>query len=226
VNAATGARTIFATGGYLERPGALTLSADGSLLLLDFGFAASPGNGRLVRIDPASAMQTLLHSGDGPVYVADLAELPNGDILVGEMNGADSGLFRWNHVTGEETKVTRDTIDVTSIVVGPQGDIDVTWSPDAGSDTGFSLSQLDLSTGTLKTIMGLFEAFQMARAPNGNLFIAGGLAFRVYQVDPANGTYVGEINCQPDIIRAVAVWPDVTVPTQSFTWGRIKAQYR
>jgi sugar lactone lactonase YvrE len=178
-----------------------------------------------VRIDLASGAQTPLHTGDGPVYVGDLAELPDGDILVGEKNGADRGLFRWNHTTGEETKVTRDTIDVTSIVVGPQGDIYVTSSPDAASDTNFELDQLDLSTGSLRKLTPLLEGFQMSQAPDGSLFIADGLGFSVDHFT-TSGAFVDDINCQPDIIRAVAVWPDGIVPTQSTTWGKLKARYR
>jgi sugar lactone lactonase YvrE len=224
VDPSTGAQTVFATGGYLVRPGALALSATGALLVLDFG--ATIGDGRLVRIDLASGQQTLLHSGDGPSYVADLAELPDGDILVGEKNGVDSGIYRWNHMTSQETKITGGYMEVTSIVVEPQGNIYVTWSPDAGSDTGFELDQLDLSTGSLHMITGLWEAFQMAQAPDGSLWIAAGLAFSANHFDPTTGAYLGDINCQPDIIRTLAVWPDVIVPTQSTTWGKLKAQYR
>jgi hypothetical protein len=226
VNPTTGAQTVFATGGYIVHPGALALSADGSLLLLDFGPTPGLDQGRLVQIDPVSAGQTLLHMGDGPYYVCDLAELPGGDILLGEKNGADSGLFRWSRTTGEETKVTRDTVDVTSIVVEPQGDIYVNSAPDVGSDVCCALGRLDLSKGTLNPIMGVFEAFQMAQAPDGTLWIAAGLAFRAEHVDPTTASYLGEVNCQPDIIRSVAVWPEGVVPTRTTTWGKIKAQYR
>jgi len=73
---------IEASGGHLERPAAIAVDVDHSLLASDAGTGAA-GDGKVVRIDPASGLQTLVATAgalDRPAGIdVTLAEFPDAD---------------------------------------------------------------------------------------------------------------------------------------------------
>lgn len=138
VNPATGALTEIsrngAQGDLFRHPYDIAVAADGSLLVADMGAYATPSartpDGRIIRVDPVTGMQSLVTSGNLLVDPAGVAVAPDGLIYVIENVGllGQPGVVSVNPATGAQTLVTQggQLCYPFGIAVHPNGSLLVT----------------------------------------------------------------------------------------------------
>ena len=215
VDPSSGAQAVFASGGFLLNPGSIGLGTNGTLLLTDYG--QQTGDGKIIRLDPTTAAQTLVVGG--LKEPTDALELSSGDILISDYDDADPGMFLWHHASGQITKVTHEPLYVTSILLASDGSIYIAEVA--------QFDRLDLLSGNVTGLSPIYALFKMAQESSGDTVLAGGESSNVYRVDPTSGattvvSHLGNLFYP----LAIAVWPDAPVRAQSLTWGKLKAQYR
>jgi len=117
----TGERTLLASGGRMVNPTGLALDAAGQIFVVDGGPVISDWpsqmiyDGRIIRIDPATGVQTLVSSGGLLLNPQSLAVGPSGDLYVLNHWGGSSGvgldqLVRINPTTGVQTLIVTDFV--------------------------------------------------------------------------------------------------------------------
>jgi len=115
----TGERTLLASGGRMVNPTGLALDAAGQIFVVDGGPVISDWpsqmiyDGRIIRIDPATGVQTLVSSGGLLLNPQSLAVGPSGDLYVLNHWGLSNGigldqLVRINPTTGVQTLLVND----------------------------------------------------------------------------------------------------------------------
>jgi sugar lactone lactonase YvrE len=108
IDPATGAQTVVTTGGYLNSisnsAGGIALEANGQILVIDIEIAMPDGSSvpGIVRVDPATGLQSLVTTGDLLYTPFDIAVEANGQIVVTDR----AGIIRVDPVTGAQTLVT------------------------------------------------------------------------------------------------------------------------
>ena len=137
-NPATGALTEVsrngAQGDFFRHPYDIAVAADGSLLVADMGAYATPSDrtpdGRIIRVDPVTGVQSLVASGNLLVDPAGLALAPNGLIYVIENVGTlgQPGVVSVDPATGAQSLVTQggQLCYPFGIAVHPNGSVLVT----------------------------------------------------------------------------------------------------
>jgi sugar lactone lactonase YvrE len=137
-NPASGALTEIsrngAQGNLFRHPYDIAVAPDGSLLVADMGTYATPGartpDGRIIRVDPVTGMQSLVTSGNLLVDPAGLAVAPDGLIYVVENVGllGEPGVVSVNPANGAQTLVTQggQLCYPFGIAVHPSGSLLVT----------------------------------------------------------------------------------------------------
>ena len=137
-NPATGALTEVsrngAQGDFFRHPYDIVVAADGSLLVADMGAYATPSDrtpdGRIIRVDPVTGVQSLVASGNLLVDPAGLALAPNGLIYVIENVGTlgQPGVVSVDPATGAQSLVTQGghLCYPFGIAVHPNGSVLVT----------------------------------------------------------------------------------------------------
>jgi sugar lactone lactonase YvrE len=193
VDPATGAQTIFSSGGLFQHPSGIAFASDGTVIVSDRVAHA------IIAVNPQTGTQTVVSSGGmlgDPVNVNVAA---NGDIIVCDpaaFGGNPGGVIRINPTTGLQTAVASGGHFVVAIglaveasgtfLVGDRGP--QAWGPDGiiiriTPDTG---SQVVLAQGGL-----LWNPDHLAIGINGDIFVAdhdspdgGGSVFRI---DPVSG---------------------------------------
>ncbi len=137
-NPATGALTEVsrngAQGDFFRHPYDIVVAADGSLLVADMGAYATPSDrtpdGRIIRVDPVTGVQSLVASGNLLVDPAGLALAPNGLIYVIENVGTlgQPGVVSVDPATGAQSVVTQGEhlCYPFGIAVHPNGSVLVT----------------------------------------------------------------------------------------------------
>ena len=137
-NPATGALTEISRNGpqgdLFRHPYDIAVAGDGSLLVADMGAYATPSDrtpdGRIIRVDPVTGVQSLVTSGNLLVDPAGLAIAPNGLIYVIENVGTlgQPGVVSVDPATGAQTLVTQGghLCYPFGIAVHPNGSVLVT----------------------------------------------------------------------------------------------------
>jgi hypothetical protein len=126
IDPVTAAQTIVATNGFLGNGGnpALTLAADGQILVLSLALPGTLDGTAVIRIDPVTGAQTLVTTRGLLNYPCGIAVEADGQILVsGQIVVADTvvhGVIRVDPVTGAQTVVTTDDFQLCALAVVPK----------------------------------------------------------------------------------------------------------
>jgi len=155
----------------------------GDLLVADYD------GGKIIRIDPSSGAQTLVAISPLLEEAADLALVPNGDLIVTSEDSADPGILR----------VT--PAGVVTRVVGAANGLDRPYgaglAPDGGvrvvdysfGPTG-ALFNFDPGAGALQTLSTnnrFFDSLGLDVAPDGSVYVASNAPPQINRFDPTTG---------------------------------------
>jgi hypothetical protein len=171
----------------------------GDILIADPN--AFAGLGGILRVDPASGMQTAISSGGNFVDPRGVALEPGGTILVVDPNAfaGPGGVLRVDPANGAQTALAfgGNFVDPSGIAVSADGDIFIV-DPNAFGGNG-GIIRVDRLSGAQTVLSSalmpgnLFvDPIGIAVAPNGDLLVADPNAFGgnggVIRVDPVTGS--------------------------------------
>ncbi|WP_119730195.1 hypothetical protein [Thermomonospora amylolytica] len=191
VDPRTGAQTKISFGGLIEKPFAVAIEADGTILL--------PDHDKICRVDPTTGAQTVLGPFDMLQGPHGLAVEPDGRILVTHSGPSigEGGILRIDPKTGEQEVVAAvsSVIAWGGVLLHPDGSI---LALDQGVVGPLAeprkLIRVDPATGA-HTVLTTFDLpsrpLGLAVESNGTILVADADAFDgtggVRRVNPASG---------------------------------------
>ncbi len=162
-------KTVISSGGLLVDPHGLSIESDGSLIVVNREL-----DGRVVRVNPVTGEQSIVHSGEGIRAPSDTAISPNGDIYTyiddGGWPGIPEGIVKINPVTGEHSIISvDDKIESPwALEFNALGELFLLQQVD-------DLLKIDLITGqqeSVSTLEGVGWPADLFFTENGDLFVA------------------------------------------------------
>ena len=228
-------------GNLFVHPYDLAVERDGSLIVVDMGqFVTDPADrladGAVIRVDPATGVQSLVSKGGALVDPAGVAVGPDGGLYVIENVGArgDPAVVRVDPRTGGQSRVAEGgrlcnpfgiafeasghllVVDYGELTVGNRPIVEC--PPELPDIAGGSLTRIDPTTGDQSPVSAgqLFNRpFGLAVEPGGRILVANegvSAAAAVVAVDPGSGDQsVVTPNTASDVFRfpeRIAVAPD------------------
>jgi len=187
-----GAASLLAGGAPLSDPWAVTVTADGSLLVVDEGAEA------VFSIASSGALDTVV-SGDGLQDPVGIALAPGGKAYVSDRQRDE--VLRLDLGTGALSHVA-DLENATGVAMDEAGKLLVT--------DGIALRRIDPGTGAITTVAAgapLVDPRDVAVQLDGTLYVAG--EHQVVRVNPASGaTSVLATGAPLTDARAIDIEPD------------------
>ena len=189
IDVSTGATTTLTQRGYIEAlsygPTQLTVGNDGMLYVTVAELAPAGPVPRIVRVDPDTGQQQLIHRGSPVVYPLAIAMGPDDRLYIGDLGAR--GVIAIDLVTGTAAVIA--TIDNVSAIVAHDSGRLILGQGFGPVGTG-SLWWLDPSTGELELLTDanlLGHTSGIAAPPGGDLTVTSANAPGLVRIDPTTG---------------------------------------